>query len=175
MLENDCYKAVDLIKSSGRPVILDAGMVYLKIDPLTGDEEEIFVPAVFYEAGIPFALRSDAGQSFGTRYLWYQAARLVRNGIPRREALLAITVNPAKIIGLGERQGALLAGMDANILLLTGDPLDSTTWVDQVIIEGKLLYEREKDYRLKELMTGQEVSEPAVEKEKDGSDSKDGE
>jgi imidazolonepropionase-like amidohydrolase len=92
------------------------------------------------------------------RYLWYQAARLVRNGIPRDEAIQSITLHPAKFLGLGDRMGALEPGMDANILLLSGDPLDAGTWVEQSIIEGRVVYEREKDYRLDELMTGREPS-----------------
>jgi len=173
VLENECYKAVELLKAAGRPVILDAGMVYKKTDPLTGDEKEIFVPKVFYKAGIPFAIRSSSGGAFGTRYLWYQAARLVRNGIPRETAIQSITVNPAEFIGLKERIGALQPGMDANILVLSGDPLDAGTWVEKSIIDGEVVYEREKDYRLKELMTGQELSPEKTGEKKDGAGSKD--
>jgi imidazolonepropionase-like amidohydrolase len=170
VLDNPCYRAVDLIKESGRPVLLDPDMVFRKKDPLTGDEEEIFVPQVFHKAGVPFALRSNPYQSFDTRYLWYQAARLIRNGIPRQAALEAITTNPATFIGLGNRLGALVPGRDGTLLVLSGDPLDATTWVEKVIIDGRLVYEREKDYRLKELLTGEEVS-PG--KEKNDSDSQD--
>ena len=148
-------------------------MVFKKTDPLTGDEKDIFVPKVFHEAGIPFAVRSSSGGAFGTRYLWYQAARLIRNGIPRETAIQSITVIPAAFIGLGERIGALQPGMDANILILSGDPLDAGTWVEKSIIEGDLVYEREKDYRLEELMTGQERSPEKTGEKKDGAGSKD--
>ena len=74
-------------------------------------------------------------------------------------------------IGLGSRVGSILAGRDANLLLLTGDPLEAETWVDRVIIEGKLVYEREKDYRLKELLTGREVPAEEVGEEEGDSDS----
>ncbi|MBU0753651.1 MAG: amidohydrolase family protein [Planctomycetes bacterium] len=157
VLESGCYKALDLIKASGRPVILDPDMIFRKTDPLTGEEEEIFVPKLYCDAGIPFALRSDPQQSFGARYPWYQAARLVRNGIPRRTALEAITTMPAAFVGMGSRMGALLPGLDANLLVLSGDPLDMETWVKKVFIQGTLVYEQEKDYRLKELLSGEEI------------------
>jgi imidazolonepropionase-like amidohydrolase len=175
VLDSACYKALDRIKASDLPVILDPGMVYLKVDPLTGDEEEIFVPKLFHDAGIPFAVRSDPNKSFGTRYLSYQAARLVRNGIPRQAALETITANAAAAIGLGDRLGALSPGKEANLLVLSGDPLDMTTWVEKVFIEGRLVYEREKDYRLKELLTGQENAGKAGEEKDPDGDSPDSE
>lgn len=168
VLENPCWKAADRIKASGRPVILDADLVYREKDPFTGEEKEVFVPSVFYEAGIPFAVRSDPSQAFGTRYLWYQAARLVRNGIPREAALRAVTWGAAEIIGLGDRKGALAPGMDGDVLLLSGDPLDGGTWVEKVLIQGKVVYEREKDPRLEELFSGREAAPAEGEKEKEG-------
>ncbi|MFH2001954.1 MAG: hypothetical protein ABIK28_19920 [Planctomycetota bacterium] len=156
VLENECYKAVDLIKECGRPVILDPAMVFVKTDPMTGDQEDIFVPSLFYKAGITFAVVADPNPSFGSQFLWYQAARLVRNGIPRDVALTSITAGPASMIGLGSRVGLLMPGWDANLLVLNGDPLDAGTWVEKVFIEGRLVYEQEKDYRLKELLTGKE-------------------
>ena len=78
-----------------------------------------------------------------------QAATAVKYGIPRAEALKAITLWPAEILGLGARLGSLEKGKDANLVLLTGDPLDTASWVDRVFIEGQTVYERAKDERLK--------------------------
>jgi imidazolonepropionase-like amidohydrolase len=169
---NECCKAAGLLKGTGRPVILHPDMVYRKTDPLTGDESEIFVPRAFFDAGVPFALRSDPNSNFGMRYLWYQAARLVRNGIPRDTALKSITSTTAKAIGLGDQVGALKPGLAANVLILSGDPLDNQTWVEKVIVEGRVVYEKEKDYRLKELLTGEELGPESVEQD-NGSDSED--
>jgi len=162
VLGSECYKAVDLIKSTGRPVILEPSMIHRETDPLTGDETEVFVPLAFFEAGISFAVTTEPRDVYGLRYPWYQAARLMRNGIPRETAIKAITITPASIIGMGTRLGALMPGYDATLLVLTGDPLESGTWVDKVMIGGRMVYEQEKDYRLKELLTGQEQPvEPA--------------
>lgn len=161
-----CYKAADLIKESGRPVILTSTMVYTKKDPISGDEEEIFTPLVYHKAGIPFAVTAQATSAFGTQYLWYQAARLVRNGIPREVAIKSITSIAAQVTGLDKRVGAMAPGLDGNLLILSSDPLEGNAWVQKVVIEGKLVYELEKDYRLKELITGKEIKSDSKDKEK---------
>ena len=48
--------------------------------------------------------------------------------------------------------GSIEKGKDANLTLLTGDPLDVQTWVDRVLIDGKTAYERSKDERLKRVL-----------------------
>ncbi len=167
VLGNECHKAADLIKKAGRPVILSYNMLYTEEDPLTGEETEVFVPSVFFEKGIPFAVTTSLSSTMGERYPWYQAARLVRNGIPRQTALESITMTPASMLGMGHRLGAILPGYDATFLVLTGDILDSRTWVDKVFIEGELVYEREKDHRLQELLLGSgEAEEEADGEEK---------
>ncbi|MBI1851985.1 MAG: amidohydrolase family protein, partial [Planctomycetes bacterium] len=72
-------------------------------------------------------------------------------GMPREDALRAITLWPAEILGVADEVGTLEKGKDANLLLLTGDPLDSRTWVDTVVLDGKVVYERSKDEKLKKL------------------------
>jgi len=166
VLGNECWKAVDEIKAAGRPVILDSSMVHREEDPLTGEESSTFVPLVFYEAGVSFAVSTDPNDAYGKRFPWYQAARLVRNGIPRDAALRTITFTAASLLGMGNRLGAIMPGYDATLLVLSGDPLDNATWVESVFIEGELVYEREKDHRLKELLTGEEAGEKAPEEEK---------
>jgi imidazolonepropionase-like amidohydrolase len=61
---------------------------------------------------------------------------------PYEEALKAITINPAKIIGVGERVGSLEKGKDADIRILSGDPLELKTKVEKVIIDGELVWSR---------------------------------
>ncbi|MGH7149778.1 MAG: amidohydrolase family protein [Planctomycetota bacterium] len=156
VLGPEAWKAADEVKASGRPVVLDADLVHLEEDPLTGEEKRAFVPRVFHERGIPFALQTEAS-TLGARYLWYQAAACVRHGIPREAALRAITLTPAEILGLGARLGSIEPGKDANLLLLTGDPLDAQTWVDRVILEGEVVYERSKDERLRRLLEGKDA------------------
>ena len=65
-----------------------------------------------------------------------------RDGLPYEEALKSITINSAEIIGVGDRVGSLEKGKDADIRILTGDPLELKTKVDKVIIDGELAWSR---------------------------------
>ena len=94
----------------------------------------------------------------GEGFLWYQAARLVREGLSREVALGAITQTPADIIGLGDQLGSIAAGKHGNLVILSGDPLAQSTVVDLVLCEGELIYDRTTDRRLKELLSGEEGS-----------------
>ena len=57
----------------------------------------------------------------------------------------------AKILGLDDQVGTLEVGKRANIQILTGDPLQATTWVDKVLLDGDVVYDRSKDARLQYL------------------------
>ena len=68
----------------------------------------------------------------------------------------AVTTEPAKILGLSDRVGSLKAGADANIVLYDGDPLSMRSQVQHVFIDGKQVYDRSKDPRLKHLFEGKQ-------------------
>ncbi|HEY1992098.1 MAG TPA: amidohydrolase family protein [Gammaproteobacteria bacterium] len=63
----------------------------------------------------------------------------VSNGLPWLEAVKAMTVNPARIYGLDKGVGTLEAGKDADLVVWSGDPLELTTFADQVFIRGKAI------------------------------------
>ena len=50
--------------------------------------------------------------------------------------------------------GHLFYMKDANLVILTGDPLDSQSWVDLVLVEGRVVYERAKDEKLRRVLEG---------------------
>lgn len=146
----DAWRAVDFIKKNNLSVILDASVVYWETDEETREEVQRRVPKAFADAGVKFALQTADGSMLDNQ-MWYQVATCVKMGVPRDEALKAATLYPAQMIGMGDRLGSIEKGKDANLLFLSGDPLDSMTWVDKVLIEGKVAYEREKDAKLKRL------------------------
>ena len=157
VLGPETYKAAALFAAAKRPVILSGELVHRETDRLTGEEQEVFVPKVFADAKVAFALLPGEGTS--QSWLWYQAARCVAEGVSREVALAAITTVPAQACGLGERAGYLAAGFDADLLILSGDPLEITTQVERVLIGGKVVYERSKDWRLRKLISGTEQGE----------------
>jgi hypothetical protein len=101
------------------------------------------------DAGVPFALT--LGTSGPTSYPWWQLGTCVRNGVDRRLALEALTVVPARLLGLEDQIGSLTEGKLGNVQILTGDPLQATSWVETVLLEGAVVYERSKDPRLQYL------------------------
>lgn len=152
VLGSETYKAVAELKKAGRPIVLDADLTHRERDELTGKIKETFVPRVFHDVGLEFALQNNPNASMAERYFNYQAAVCVRNGIPRDVALKAITLTPAKFLGLDDRLGSIEKGKTANIVIFSGDPLDFNSWVDMVYIDGIRAYERSKDPRLEELL-----------------------
>jgi hypothetical protein len=164
VLGQDCYKAMNQIAASKLPVVLDPNLVFMETDPRTGDEKQIVLPKFYRDAGVPVNFQVTgfaAGNLFrapslpptmGTNYLWYQAATAVKHGTPADEALKAITLGPAQTIGVGSQLGSIEPGKDADVVILTGDPLKLDTWVDKTIIGGKVVYERDQDRKLKALL-----------------------
>jgi len=146
-----CWKAVDAIAQAGVPVVLEGPLVQIERDPIDGREIETFVPKIFVDKKVRFALSSS---NTTTESLWYQAATAVGLGLSRDNALKAVTVVPAEILGLQKRVGSIEAGKDGNVLLFSGDPLSVTSFVEHVIVEGKPVYDRSKDIRVKALLEG---------------------
>lgn len=150
VLEEACWKAVDQIAEAGVPVILDGALLHVERDPVTGEEIETFVPGVFAEKGVRFALSSENA----AHSLWYQAALSIGNGLEREQALDAVTRTPAEILGMGMEIGSLEVGKLGNVVLYTGDPLSVTSQVERVVIEGRAVYDRKTDVRNKQLLEG---------------------
>jgi imidazolonepropionase-like amidohydrolase len=150
VLGRDGWKAAGEIAKKGLEVVLDPELEYWETDDERHDEVRRFGVEALAKAGVKYAFQTDA-LPYGTSYLWYQAATAVRNGLSRSEAIRAVTLAPAEILGLGGRIGSIERGKDANLVLLTGDPLDVQTWVDTVLIEGKVVYERAKDEKLRRM------------------------
>jgi hypothetical protein len=65
---------------------------------------------------------------------------LVTAGLDRGTALRAMTLEPAELLGLGERLGSLAEGKDANLLLFDGDPMEATSSLKAVMLEGEFVY-----------------------------------
>jgi imidazolonepropionase-like amidohydrolase len=126
---HEAYKLRDELAAAKVPVILGP----LTTSPsLTGPESTDAVwnqPALLHKSGIPFAL--SGGQ------LLEQARFAVRSGLPPEAALAAITRTPARLLGLEGRVGTLEAGRDADLVALDGDPLELTTSVRWVLVDGK--------------------------------------
>jgi len=73
------------------------------------------------------------------------AGLAIREGLDEQTAWEAITINPAKVIGIDDRVGSLEVGKDADIAIWDGDPLELTSHCINTIIDGKIVYQREEN------------------------------
>jgi imidazolonepropionase-like amidohydrolase len=96
-------------------------------------------PGVLARAGVHIALTTDH-PVVPIDYLVHQATFAVKEGLDSDTALRSITVNPARIMGLDDRVGALKAGLDADLVLWSGDPLDVMSRAVRVFVSGREVY-----------------------------------
>jgi imidazolonepropionase-like amidohydrolase len=134
----DTWRAVDLLKKHQVPVIVS------QVNALPARRWESYDtvyrnPLKLHEAGIEFAIAYGGGEDLSTneRNLPYEAGKAVAHGLPQAEALKAITLYPARILGVDDRLGSLEVGKDATLIVTTGDPLDIRTQVERAFIEGR--------------------------------------
>jgi len=83
-------------------------------------------PAALQKAGVLFAI-TDEDETTTGRNLMFNAGTAAAYGLTKEEALQAITLNAAKILGIADKSGSIEVGKDANIIISTGDALDMRT------------------------------------------------
>jgi imidazolonepropionase-like amidohydrolase len=104
------------------------------------------LPAEFYKAGVKFAFGTFDNEF--SRNLPYNAARAVAYGLPYDAALKAITINAAEIWGAGDKMGSIEKGKWADLMLVTGDPMEAPTQIKALYIKGKEVDLSNKQTRL---------------------------
>lgn len=150
----DVEKAASKLARFKAPVVLDDALEYWTRDEETDAERKVCTARVLADAGVGFAL--SLGASGPTSYPWWQLATCVRNGIDRKVAIESLTTVPAQMLGIADDVGSIGEGKFGNLQILSGDPLAATTWVETVLLEGKVAYERSKDQRLQYLLKAPE-------------------
>lgn len=103
--------------------------------------------ALMDEAGIVSSVNSDSAEMM--RRLYHEAAKSVRYaGMDRVRALDLVTLNPAKQLGIAERVGSIEVGKDADLVLLSGDPLSTLARVEWTMVDGEIEFERRDAFGL---------------------------
>jgi len=92
--------------------------------------------AVLASAGVTFAIMTDH-PAVPIQYLAASAALAQKGGLSAEQALQAVTINAATVLGLEERLGSIEPGKDADIVIWDGYPLDISARVEQVFIGGQ--------------------------------------
>ena len=129
----ESYRLLDEIRAAGAPVVLHP--------PLSRVRNGSFETAArLADAGIPFAIQTGFEDYVPkTRVLLWEAAIAAANGLGRRRALEAVTLNAARILGVDGRVGSLEVGKDADLVLFDGDPFEYTSHVCGVVIEAQVV------------------------------------
>ncbi len=133
----EAYLVIDEIKAAGIPVIIHPTMVRNYGDTRNASFE---TAKQLQDAGILFAFQSGY-ESYvpKTRVILYEAAVAVANGLDPEDALSAMTINPARILGIGDKVGSISPGKDADLVLFDGDPFEYTTHVCTVVLNGTVV------------------------------------
>jgi imidazolonepropionase-like amidohydrolase len=155
---SDSWQITDLLKQNNISVILSAphNLPTLEDDDV---DQPYKTAAMLQKAGVLFSITDDDGQTRG-RNLPFNAGTAAAYGLTKEQALQAITLNAAKILGVANKTGTIEAGKDANIVISEGDILDMrSSVVTAAFIQGrkidltdkqKLLNERYNEkYKLK--------------------------
>ena len=100
------------------------------------------------KGGVKVALMETTTEN--TRDLRQQAGNAVASGMTWEQALRAVTLTPAEILGVADRYGSLEAGKVANVVVWTGDPFDFSTGIEHVYIRGREIPLRSRQTELLE-------------------------
>ena len=134
----EAHKVAASIKAADVPVIL--GPISQSRMKVETAQRTITTPAQLAEAGVKFALTTNHPDC-PIVSLPMQAGLAVRGGLCPEEAMKAMTIYPAEIIGMADRLGSVEAGKDADLVIWDGHPLRVYSTVLATFIEGELVYE----------------------------------
>ncbi len=138
----DAWKVKEMLAEKKIPVIL--GLTQSLPDEQDDPYDRPFRnPAELVDAGVKIAFASGAGGGFGpggphnSRTTPYEAGQALPFGLSEENALKALTLWPAEIFGVAGRLGTIEPGKAGNVIVTDGSPLDITTRVKHLVINGR--------------------------------------
>ncbi|WP_214320501.1 amidohydrolase [Nonomuraea sediminis] len=127
----------DLLAERDIPVII--GPLFTSRSKVELRNRSLRNPGILARAGVRLAITTDH-PVVPIHFLVHQATLAVKEGLDRDEALRTITINPARILGLDYRVGALTPGLDGDVVIWSGDPLDVMSRANKVFIAGREVF-----------------------------------
>jgi imidazolonepropionase-like amidohydrolase len=137
---SDAYKIKDRLAAGKIPVLLRPQAAY-KLTVETGNA--LFEnAALLQKAGVKIAFQTGSINHLGD--LLAEARQAIEYGLPWQEALKALTINAAEILGVADQTGSIEKGKSADLVVFEGNPLTSAAKLKAVIIGGQVVENRLK-------------------------------
>lgn len=136
----EAWREPDLLVRSGMGVVLPP----FRFSGRPGVDDAFYAyntAATLHEAGVTLAL-SGHGSSDPASRLNKQPGYAMRGGLPFEAALAAVTINPARMVGIDDRVGSIEVGKDADLVLWSGTPFEPTSRVIGVLLDGVLVHDQ---------------------------------
>ncbi|SDS03988.1 amidohydrolase [Microlunatus soli] len=132
----------DVLAEKDIPVII--GPLFTSRSKVEVNQRHLRNPGLLADAGVTIAITTDH-PVVPINFLVYQAILSVKDGLDPAKALEALTINPARMLGLDASIGSLEVGKDGDVVIWDGDPLDIMSRAEQVIIGGRPVYAFDHD------------------------------
>jgi imidazolonepropionase-like amidohydrolase len=133
----EAHLLADELAERGIPVLV--GPMLTSRSKVELRHRSLRTPGLLARAGVEVSIITDH-PVVPIRFLVHQATLAVREGLDRETALRALTLNPARVLGIDDRLGSITVGKDADLCVWSGDPLDAMQRVEVAFIEGREVY-----------------------------------
>lgn len=147
----DAWKLTAELKKREVPVVLGPVM-RAPVEDYDPFDAPYAAAGRLHEAGVTFCIRSNHGPN--SRNAPFEAAMAAAYGLPRDEAIKAVTLSAAKVLGLEDRYGSLTAGKLANVIVTDGSPLQQTSQYKAIFVHGRPYAPESRHTRLYEKYRG---------------------
>ncbi|TDE41289.1 amidohydrolase [Nonomuraea mesophila] len=127
----------DTLAARNVPVII--GPLFTSRSKVELRQRSLRNPGILARAGVELAITTDH-PVVPIHFLVHQATLAVKEGMDPAEALRSITLNPARIMGIDDRVGSLRPGLDGDVVIWSGDPLDVMSRAQRVFVSGREVY-----------------------------------
>jgi len=133
----EAHLLADILAARDIPVII--GPLFTSRSKVELRNRSLANPGKLAAAGVTIAITTDH-PVVPINFLVHQASLSVKHGLDRDVALQALTINPARIIGIDDRLGSIEPGKDADLVIWSGDPLDVLSRVERALMDGEEIY-----------------------------------
>jgi imidazolonepropionase-like amidohydrolase len=133
----EAHLLADILAARDVPVII--GPLLTSRSKVELRNRSLANPGKLAAAGVTIAITTDH-PVVPIHFLAYQAGLAVKHGLDRDTALQALTINPARIVGVDDRLGSIEPGKDADVVIWSGDPLDVPSRVERALVDGLEVY-----------------------------------